>query len=105
LEYKPFVSKTLNVLSKHTLGVYIISDNLLLRQNNNSFLFKILFKSYSYINSWFYILYLLVEVLLIFIVCVIIDVLIDKIVSSIKIDFFQKKNKKKKEVLLWNMII
>lgn len=85
LSLKPFVSKTLNTLSKHTLGVYIISDNLLLRQNGNSFLFKTLFKSYSYINSWYYALYLLVEITLIFVVCTIIDILIDRIVSLIRI--------------------
>ena len=57
LKIKPFYSKKKNIISTHTLGIYLISDNLLLRLNGGSLLFDGLFKSYDYFGSYLYIFY------------------------------------------------
>lgn len=82
LKIKPFYSKKINFISSHTLGIYLISDNLLFRLNGGSLLFDGLFKSYDYFGSYLYIFYCVIEVILIFIVCILLDCVIDKIVNE-----------------------
>lgn len=100
LRLKPFQSIIINKIAKHTLGVYIITDNILLRTGEKSILFQEIFKSYQYINNWYYGLYCLMELVLIFIVCIILDFIIDLIVNEKniqKIKFIRKINEKYNE--------
>lgn len=100
LRLKPFNSKTINKIAKHTLGIYIITDNILLRTGENSILFQGIFSSYQYFNSWYYGIYCLVELVLIFAVCIILDFIIDLIVNEKniqKIKFIRKINEKYNE--------
>lgn len=100
LRLKPFHSKAINMISKHTLGVYIITDNILLRTGEKPILFQEIFKSYQYINSWYYGLYCFAELVLIFVVCTILDSIIDLIVNEKniqKIKFINKINEKYNE--------
>ena len=97
LKIKPFYSKKINWISSHTLGIYLISDNLFFRLNGDSLLFNGIFKSYKYFDSNLYIPYCIIEIIIIFAICLFLDYIIDKIISEknlFKIKFLNKFKEK-----------
>ena len=68
---KEFNSKVINSISPLVFGIYLISDNYLIRP----LLWKTIFKNYNYINSGWLIIHMVVAILVTFIVCIIIEYL------------------------------
>ena len=82
LNWKIKENKYINYFSSSILGIYLIHDNSLVRK----YIWTTLWKNDLYINSCFFIFYLIAKVLLVFIVCFSID--------KIRIKIFKKFNEK-----------
>lgn len=82
-------SKLINYISKYVLSIYLIHDNIFVREN----IYKII-KIDQPNNSYKIIILILVAAILIFIICLIIDIIRDKLFKLISI-IYKKISKKK----------
>ena len=85
----------INIISKYVLGVYLISDNYLIR----SVLWTDILNVKGYVNSNFLIFHIILSVLSVFIVCWIIDFICENTIGRLNSKIYQKiesklKNKK-----------
>lgn len=83
---KKFYSKKINLLSSCVFGIYLLSDNSLVRPR----LWNGLLKNYLYVDSTYLIIHVVLSLILIFLFCWIIEFIRQKTVEKIFLLFFDK---------------
>lgn len=84
---KEFYSKKINVLSSCVFGIYLLSDNCLIR----SVLWVDFLKNYLYVDSVYLIPHLIASILLVFLFCGIVEFIRKKTVEKIFLLMLEKK--------------
>ncbi len=83
-------NKYINYIAKHTLAVYIITDNVFIRE----LLWRHIFYERNFNNIFFFIIYILISISLTFTMAIIIDIVKEKIVDKTLlkkyVDFIEK---------------
>ena len=85
-----FNNKIINKISSCVLGVYLISENILIR----SVLWKDILKVYKFVNSPLLILHMIGSIILIFIICILIDLIRKHTIEILIIKIYNKTLKK-----------
>ncbi len=74
-------NRIINVLGRHTLGVYIVHQIPILYSNGQGWIWKDAFKVNAYFNTNLFPLYSVLVTLLVFLICVVVDYLLDFVVN------------------------
>lgn len=82
-------NKIINSISRNVLGVYLISDNFLIRR----ILWNDILKCDSYVNSNFLIIHMILSTIIVFVVCIIIDYSRLKLIEPIFIKIYDSLSK------------
>ena len=86
IKMEPAKNIFINHISKYVLGIYLISDNPLIR----NIIWKDIFKNQLYVNSNWLPLHMLLTILIIFLVCIMIDFLRTISIEKIYIKIINK---------------